>query len=108
MAKPLVVNGESFDKVVLESKIPVMVDFWAPWCAPCKAITPIVEELADEYNGRVNFAKLNVDDAPLIPPRYGIHSIPTLMLFKDGKPMEQTVGLKPKEELKKVIEQALS
>lgn len=108
MAKPVVVDEESFDKVVVESKIPVLVDFWAPWCGPCKAIAPIVEELAEEYSGKVNFAKLNVDEAPLIPPRYGIHSIPTLLLFKDGKPMQQTVGLKPKEELKQVLEQALS
>ena len=108
MAKPTVVDEKSFDKVVEESKLPVLVDFWAPWCPPCKAIAPIVEELAEEYSGRLNFAKLNVDEAPLIAPRYGIHSVPTLLIFKEGKPAEQVVGLKSKKELKQVLEKALS
>lgn len=108
MAKPMIVDEKSFDKVVGESKLPVLVDFWAPWCPPCKAIAPIVEELAEEYSGKLNFAKLNVDEAPLIAPRYGIHSIPTLLIIKDGQPAEQVVGLKTKEELKQVLEKALS
>ena len=108
MSKPLVVDEQSFDKVVVESKLPVLVDFWAPWCSPCLAIAPIVEELAEEYNGKINFAKLNVDEAPLIPSRYGIHSIPTLLIFKEGKPIQQVVGLKPKKDLKGLLEQALS
>lgn len=108
MSKPVVVDEKSFDKVVMESTLPVLVDFWASWCSPCQAIAPIVEELAEEYKGKLNFAKLNVDEAPSIPSRYGIHSIPTLLLFKDGKPMQQVVGFKPKKELKQVLEQALS
>jgi thioredoxin len=108
MSKPVVVDEKSFDKIVVKSKLPVLVDFWAPWCSPCQAIAPIVEELAEEYSGKINFAKLNVDESPLIPSRYGIHSIPTLLLLKDGKPIQQVVGLKPKKELKQVLEQALS
>jgi thioredoxin len=108
VSKPMVVDEKSFDKAVVKSKLPVLVDFWAPWCSPCQAIAPIIEELAEEYSGKINFAKLNVDEAPLIPSRYGIHSIPTLLLLKDGKPIQQVVGLKPKKELKQVLEQALS
>jgi thioredoxin 1 len=102
------VDEKNFDQVVVESKLPVLVDFWAPWCSPCQAIAPIVAELAEEYKDKVNFAKLNVDEAPGIPQRYGIHSIPTLIVFNDGKPMHQVVGMKPKKELKEVLEQALS
>ena len=108
MTKPMVVDEKSFDKIVLKSKLPVLVDFWAPWCPPCSAIAPIVEELAEEYSGRLSFSKLNVDEAPSIPARYGIHSIPTLIIFKDGKPQQQVIGLKPKKELKQLLEEALT
>lgn len=108
MSKPTVVDEKNFDKVVEESKLPVLIDFWAPWCPPCKAITPIVEELAEEYVGKINFAKLNVDEAPLIAPRYGLHSVPTLLILKGGEPVEQIVGLKTKEELKQFLDKALS
>lgn len=108
MAKPMVVDEKTFDKVIEASDLSVLVDFWAPWCPPCKAIAPIVEELAEEYDGKLNFAKLNVDEAPLIAPRYGIHSIPTLLILKEGKPAEQIVGLKSKEELKQVLDKVIS
>jgi len=108
MSKLQAVDETNFDKVVVESKLPVLVDFWAPWCGPCQSIAPIVDELSNEYDGKVNFAKLNVDEASSIPPRYGIHSIPTLIIFKDGKPIQQVVGLKPKKELKELLDQALS
>lgn len=108
MAKPRDVTDTSFDSDVIKSKRPVLVDFWAPWCGPCRMVSPIVEELADEYEGRVGFAKLNTDDNPNTAIRYGIRSIPTLLLFKDGQPVEQVIGFRPKEDLKKRIEAALS
>ena len=108
MTEPLVVEEGSFDQIVLQSKQPVLVDFWAPWCAPCRAIAPIMEELTKEYGDRLTFAKLNVDGSPTIPSKYGIHSIPTLLLFKDGKPIQQVIGLKTKKELKQILDTALA
>ena len=107
MAKPATVTDDTFDKEVLGSTGPVLVDFWAPWCGPCRAVAPVVEELAQEMEGKVSFAKLNVDENPRTAPRYSIHSIPTLILFKEGKPVKQFVGSKPKAELKKGLEEAL-
>ena len=108
MAKPLDVDDNSFKDVVLESEVPFLVDFWAPWCAPCHAVAPAVEELASEYEGRIGFAKVNVDENARIATEYGIRSIPTLLLFKDGKPMVQIVGARPKAELKKHLDASLS
>ena len=108
MTKPLVVEDSSFDQIVLQSKQPVLVDFWAPWCSPCRAIAPIIEELAKEYGDRLTFAKLNVDESPKIPSKYGIHSIPTLLLFKNGKPVEQVIGFQTENELKQVLDAALA
>ena len=107
MGKPAVVTDDTFDKEVLGAKGPVLVDFWAPWCGPCRLVGPVVEELAGEMQGRVAFAKLNVDENPRTPPRYSIQAIPTLILFKEGKPAKQFVGYKPKAELKKSLEEAL-
>ena len=107
MAKPAVVTDDTFDKEVLGSKGPVVVDFWAPWCGPCRLVAPVVEELAQEMESQVSFAKLNVDENPRTPPRYSIHSIPTLILFKAGKPAKQFVGYKAKAELRKNLEEAL-
>ena len=108
MAEPLSVDDKSFNEVVLEAKIPFLVEFWAPWCAPCRAIAPVVEELAGEYGGRVGFVKVNVDENTMAATEYGIRSIPTLLLFKDGKPMTQIVGVRSKAELKKHLEAALT
>ena len=102
------VDHDSFQKAVLESQKPVLVDFWAPWCGPCRAVTPTVDELAKEYKGRIEFAKLNVDESPFIASKYGVMSIPTLMVFKGGKPMQHAVGFQPKEQLKKMLDSVLA
>ena len=104
MAKPLAVTDQDFEEQVLKADIPVLVDFWAGWCAPCKMIAPIVEELAEEYDGQIRFAKVDVDANPQAPTNYGVRSIPTLLIFKDGKPVDQVVGAVPKEVLKKRLE----
>ncbi len=101
------VNDNNFSSEVLQSGIPVLVDFWATWCGPCRAISPIVEELAKEFLGRVKITKLNVDENPATPAQYGVRGIPTLILFKGGKVLDQIVGSVPKARLKALIEKAL-
>ena len=104
MDKPFSVGDNDFGTLVLGVKALVMVDFWAPWCAPCRMIAPVLDELAKEYSGKVSFARLNVDENPRVSASYGIHSIPTLLIFKDGKPMEGIVGFRPKAELKERLD----
>ena len=94
---------ETWEDDVLHATQPVLVDFWAPWCAPCRMIAPALEELAEEFAGRVTIAKVNVDENAEIAGRYGIRSIPTLILFRDGKPVEQLVGARPKADLARVL-----
>ncbi len=108
MAHPIAVNDIDFEEQVLKSDTPVLVDFWADWCAPCRMVAPIVEELANEYDGRVTFAKVDVDANAETSLKYGIRSIPTLLVFKGGKPVDQIVGAVPKAVLKKHLEGALS
>lgn len=107
MSKPVAIEDANFAEVVLQAKTPVLVDFWAPWCGPCRMVAPVVDELAEEYDGRVSFGKVNVDENPKIASQYGIMSIPTLILFKDGKPVSNIVGFRPKNELKQNLEDAL-
>src|SRR3972149_5545405 len=108
MPKPAEVTDGSFESEVLKSNVPVLVDFWAPWCGPCRMVAPIVEELADEYDGKVSFVKLNTDDNPMTASRFGIRSIPTLLIFKGGQPVGQIVGARPKSDLKRRLDEALT
>jgi thioredoxin 1 len=102
----LQVNDKNFTAEVLQSDIPVLVDFWATWCGPCRAISPIVEDLAKEFSGRIKITKLNVDENPSTPSQYGVRGIPALILFKEGKVLDQIVGSVPKARLKALIEKA--
>ena len=108
MTQPIEVDDNQFEQVVLKSATPVLVDFWAPWCRPCTMIAPILDELAEEYSGRITFTRLDVDQNQKTATQYQIMSIPTLLLFKDGKPIDHIVGLRPKEELKRNLDAALA
>lgn len=99
MAKPIVVTDDTFDEVVLEADVPTVVDFWAVWCGPCKMIAPVLEEIAEEYDGQLQIGKLDVDHNNESAIRYGVMSIPTLIVFKDGQSVERIVGFMPKAKL---------
>ena len=107
MEKSITLNEENFDQTLTDAKMPMLVDFWAPWCAPCKAISPILDELAVEYEGKIVISRLNVDEAPQVAAKYGISAIPTMLLFKEGKPVSQIVGFRPKAEMKKALDETL-
>ena len=107
MTKPIEVDDATFDQTVLKSETPVLVDFWAPWCRPCIMTAPVLEELAEEYGGKLIIAKLDVDQNAKTATKYAVMSIPNLIIFKEGKPVSQIVGYKPKDELKKDVDAAL-
>jgi len=104
MADILELLDSNFEEQVLKSEIPVLVDFWAPWCGPCRMMGPVVEQVAGDYKGKLKVGKLNVDDSPDLAARYGVRGIPTLILFKSGKVKAQTVGAQPREMLKNFID----
>ena len=101
------VTDANFDQAVLKSEQPVLVDFWAAWCQPCRALAPIVDEIANAYNGRVVIAKMDVDRSPATPQRYGVRGIPTLLIFKGGQVKEQIVGSVAKAVIEKALEKQL-
>jgi len=100
-------SDDTFEQDVLKSDVPVLLDFWAEWCGPCKAIAPMLDEIAGEYGDRLRIAKLNIDDNRQTPLKYGVRGIPTLILFKNGAPEAQQVGLVPKSKLTALLEQHL-
>jgi len=107
MSKPVAVTDATFDDEVLKSDKPVLVDFWAEWCGPCRMIGPIVEEMAGEYDGKAKIAKVDVDSNPQISMKFGIRSIPTLLIFKNGEVVDQVIGAVPKTHLKKHLDAQL-
>ena len=103
----IVVSAENFDSEVLQSDVPVLVDFWAPWCGPCRMIAPLIDELSREYEGKIKAVKLNTDESPSVATEYGIRSIPTVMIFKGGEKMDTVIGAVPKSTLTSTIEKYL-
>lgn len=103
----LVFTDQNFEEEVLKSELPVLIDFWAPWCAPCRIVSPIVEELAKDYEGKLKVGKLNVDENPKTASTYGIMSIPSLIFFKSGKPAKTMIGAQSKDNFKRGIEEVL-
>ena len=102
------VGDDNFEAEVIRSQLPVLIDFWAPWCGPCKSIAPVIEELARDYEGKLKVTKLNVDDNPITPSRYGVRGIPNLIILKGGTVKEQIVGAVPKSRLVDAIEKVLA
>ena len=108
MGKPIEVTDEKFEGDVIGSDLPVLVDFWAEWCQPCQMIAPIVEELAEEYDGKINFKKIDIDSNPLTPQAYGIRGIPALLIFHNGQVIDQIIGAQPKAVIKNRIDSVLT
>lgn len=108
MAEVPEVTDATFDGEVIKNDLPTLVDFWAPWCGPCRMVAPIVGELSEEFAGKVNFVKMNTDENPQVPTKFGIRSIPSLLIFKNGELKDTVVGYRPKNDIKKRIEEALA
>ena len=104
MSNVIELNDSNFDREVVKSDKPVLVDFWAEWCGPCKVIAPVVEELATDYKGKIKFGKVNVDDNNMVASEYGVRSIPTLLIFKNGSVVNQIVGAVPKEKITDILD----
>jgi thioredoxin 1 len=100
-------SDDNFESEILKSDIPALVDFWAPWCGPCRVVSPIVEELAQQYAGQLKVGKMNVDENPVTPTKYGIRGIPTLIVFKNGEVLDQVVGAVPKGHIEEMIKKAI-
>jgi len=107
MSSPVVVTDDNFDQMVLQAETPVLVDFWAQWCRPCLMIAPVLDELAGEYDGKLSIMRMDVDQNPKTAAKYSVMSIPTLLIFKQGKPISHIVGFRPKAELKRSLDDAL-
>jgi len=107
MADVQAVSDDTFEAEVLQASTPVLIDFWAPWCGPCRAIGPVVEEIAREYSGKLKVVKMNVDDNPRTPSRYGVRGIPNLIVFQGGQVKEQIVGAVPKSKLVNAVSQVV-
>lgn len=105
MSAPVAVTTGTFESEVLKSAVPVLVDFWAPWCGPCRMVAPVLDAVAAEYGGKVKVVKVNVDEQPALADRYGILGIPTLLLFRDGQMLHQQVGYVPKNRLTQILDQ---
>ncbi|MBN1665896.1 MAG: thioredoxin [Anaerolineales bacterium] len=108
MSKPINVNDSQFEQVVLQSKLPVIVDFWAPWCAPCKMLSPILEKLSTQYDGKIRVAKVNTDENTEWMTNYGVQGIPTLLFFNDGKLVDRQLGAMPAQLLNHKVEALLN
>ena len=108
MSKSEAVDESTFDQTVLRADKPVLVDFWATWCKPCVMIAPILDELADEFNGRVSFVRMDIEENPKTAAKYKVMSLPTLIIFKNGEPVSNIVGLRPKADLKRSLESSLA
>lgn len=107
MIKEIILNDQNFTEEVLKSKQPVLVDFWAEWCMPCKMIAPVLQEIAEEFDGKIKVAKINIDKAPLTADKFKVEAIPSLILFKSGEVVEKIVGVQPKEIIVKEINKIL-
>jgi thioredoxin 1 len=107
VSKPIAIDDSNFNQTVLQAETPVLVDFWATWCRPCLMIAPILDELAEEYSGRISIARLDVDHNPKTAAKYSIMAIPTMLIFKNGEPISNIVGFRPKQELKRSLDAAL-
>ena len=107
MSNLLQLSDTEFEDKVINSGLPVLVDFWAPWCGPCRMLSPIIEDLSSEYQGRIVFAKMNTDENPVTPGQFNVMSIPSLLLFKDGQLLDRSVGMRPKPQLKEWLDKAL-